>query len=204
MNPRHLAHLTDRLFVFTGDQPGAGEVTLSALEYLPSACHTIVPGYATAHWTDVVADCASSLAPVMIEFLTGKPNGQHINQTSLAEGMGEVADVSYQIRGTGAPLVLLPLSLAPSGWDPLLEKLSDHFCTIVLGGAELGILPILEHRGRAVGYLRLVRNLFEEIELKPGERVLDVGCGSGVIDRWLAQRTEARIRSVAWTLMRTF
>jgi SAM-dependent methyltransferase len=128
----------------------------------------------------------------MIEFLTGKPNEQRNNRTSLTEGVGEVAEVSYQIRGTGEPLVLLPLSLAPSGWDPLLEQLSAQFCTIVLGGAELGILPFLEHRGRAVGYLRLIRNLFEEIELKPGERVLDVGCGSGVIARWVAQRTEGQ------------
>jgi SAM-dependent methyltransferase len=192
LNPRHVAHLADRLFVFTGDQPIAGEMTVSALEQLPTARHLIIPGYVTMHWTDVVAECAAHLAPAMIEFLTGTQNGQRTHYSSLPEGVGEVAGVSYHIRGTGEPLVLLPLSLAPSGWDPLVEQLSEQFCTIVLGGVELGVMPFLEQRGRAVGYLRLIRNLFEEIELKPGELVLDVGCGSGVIERWVAHRTQGQ------------
>ena len=31
--------------------------------------------------------------------------------------------------------------------------------------------------------------MINETRLLPGERVLDVGCGSGSLDRWLAQRT---------------
>ena len=56
----------------------------------------------------------------------------------------------------------------------------------------MGILPALEHRGRSASYRRLIRNLFVEIELKPGERILDVGCGSGVVDRWLVQQTNGQ------------
>jgi len=47
----------------------------------------------------------------------------------------------------------------------------------------------LEARGRTAGYLGVVRRLIEEAELRPGETVLEVGCGTGVLDRWLARHT---------------
>src|SRR5262249_20138771 len=34
--------------------------------------------------------------------------------------------------------------------------------------------------------------LIEETELQPGERILEVGCGTGVLDRWLARRTDGK------------
>jgi SAM-dependent methyltransferase len=69
-----------------------------------------------------------------------------------------------------------------------VPRLSDQYCTITLSGAALGALAILEARGSAVGYLRMVSTLLEEAQLRPGEAVLEVGCGSGVLDRWLARR----------------
>jgi ubiquinone/menaquinone biosynthesis C-methylase UbiE len=44
----------------------------------------------------------------------------------------------------------------------------------------------------------MVRNLVEEAHLQPGEKVLDVGCGTGVLDRWLYRHTggENRITAV--------
>ena len=35
----------------------------------------------------------------------------------------------------------------------------------------------------------MVRTLLKEVQPRPGEAVLEVGCGSGVLDRWLARRT---------------
>jgi hypothetical protein len=47
---------------------------------------------------------------------------------------GEIAGISYRIHGSGDPLVLLPLWLAPSQWDPLVRRLSQEYSTITLGG----------------------------------------------------------------------
>jgi ubiquinone/menaquinone biosynthesis C-methylase UbiE len=51
------------------------------------------------------------------------------------------------------------------------------------------MIASLETRGHTAGYLRVVGNLIDATELQSGERVLEVGCGTGVLDRWLARRT---------------
>jgi SAM-dependent methyltransferase len=85
--------------------------------------------------------------------------------------------------------VLLPLSLASSQWDPLLSRLSTRCRTVTLGGAELGFLAMLESRGHAAGYRGVIQRIVEAVHLRPGEEILEVGCGSGVLDRWLARYT---------------
>jgi SAM-dependent methyltransferase len=93
----------------------------------------------------------------------------------------------------------LPLWLAPSQWNPLLPVLSEHYCTITLSGAEVGFVSVLETRGRS-GYLRVVRSVLDEVPLQPGDNILEVGCGSGVLSRWLAHRTEKANPIVAMDL----
>lgn len=48
------------------------------------------------------------------------------------------------------------------------------------------MVAYLEVRGR-LGYLGAVRSLMEAVQVRPG--VLEVGCGSGVLIRWLARQT---------------
>jgi SAM-dependent methyltransferase len=87
------------------------------------------------------------------------------------------------------PLLLLPLGLSPSQWEPLLAELGRHCCTIVLAGPHVGMVPMLEGRGQAPGYSRMLHTLVQEIGLRPGERVVEIGCGTGVLTRWLAGHT---------------
>ena len=98
--------------------------------------------------------------------------------------------------------MLLPLGVAPSQWEPLVPRLSERYCTITLGGASLGMVGSLEARGRTAGYLGVVRHLLEEARLQPGETVLEVGCGTGVLDRWLARHTGGANRVVGLDISR--
>ena len=89
---------------------------------------------------------------------------------------------------SGPPLVLMPLSLAPSQWEPLIATLSARYCTISLGGPLLGVVGILEERGPS-NYLTMVKSLLDLMDIRPNEVVLEVGGGSGVIIREIARRT---------------
>jgi hypothetical protein len=94
-----------------------------------------------------------------------------------ADEAGEVAGITYRVWGSGPPLVLLPLALAASQWDPLLPALTAGYATVALGGARLWPMTTLEQRARG-GYGAVVRALIAEVAPRPGERLLEAGCGS--------------------------
>ena len=77
-----------------------------------------------------------------------------------------------------------------------MPQLTKQHCTITLSGPALGMIGSLEARGHTAGYLGVVSRLIDEAQLAPGEVLLEVGCGSGVLDRWLARRTGGSNRIV--------
>jgi ubiquinone/menaquinone biosynthesis C-methylase UbiE len=197
IDPSALGALASRLLVLTGDQERRAEVVRRVMANVPDATLTALRNYSALGWTDVVADRTDEIGSAMMDFLERIDQRQENKGVPLSEGDGDVAGISYRILGSGPPLVLLPLDFAPSQWEPLLPRLSQGYCTITLGGAELGAVGMLEARGAAPGYLGVVRGLLEEVQLRPGEAVLDAGCGTGVLDRWLARRTSRGNRIVA-------
>jgi ubiquinone/menaquinone biosynthesis C-methylase UbiE len=187
-DPQTVEHLAAKLLAVTGDRGRIAEAMRGALNRLPGAQLVSLRDYEIFAWSDVAAERTREFGAAMLQFLA-RVSPAAGGSVVLREGAGEVAGISYRIRGAGPPLLLLPFFLAPSQWEPLVPLLSEQYCTITLGGAALGAVAILEARGRAVGYLQMVRTLLEEAQLHPGEAVLEVGCGTGVLDRWLARRT---------------
>jgi ubiquinone/menaquinone biosynthesis C-methylase UbiE len=185
LDTRTLAPLGERLLVVTGDRgPGARRVQ-AGLPDLPLATTVVLDGYAGLTWSDIAAERGDGIFAAIRNFLCCRGE---LRPAPLPEQGGEIAGISYRIRGVGAPLVLLPLDLSPGQWEPLIPALAADYCTITLGGALLGSVASLEERGRS-GYMAIVRGLLDALAIVPGESVLEVGCGSGVIMRELARRT---------------
>jgi ubiquinone/menaquinone biosynthesis C-methylase UbiE len=113
-----------------------------------------------------------------------------VADAGVAPGEGEIEGVAYRSSGSGPALLLLPLSLARSQWDPIVRLLSERYTVIVAGGAFLGMVPTLEARMRG-GYRTVVTNVLDTARPLGGESVLEVGCGSGAIARHIATRTTA-------------
>lgn len=180
--------LTDRVLFISGDSgPGADSVP-RALEDLPKAKSYRLRDYADSAWADAIADRRAEIAPVLLAFLSDIDVPPASYESKTKADSGSVAGITYQIRGNGPPLVLLPLTLARSQWDPLFDELASYYTVIRLGGASLGIIPSLEARMRG-GYQTVVRNVVDAARPRPGERILEVGCGSGAVIRWLANHT---------------
>jgi len=192
LDTRTLAPLGERLLVVTGDRgPGARRVQ-AGLPELSLATVVVLDDYAGLTWSDIAAERGDSIAAAMKEFLShydARSNG------GMPQQEGQIAGISYRARGAGTPLVLLPLDLSPGQWEPLIPTLAANYCTITLGGALLGSVASLEERGRS-GYMAVVRTLLDALAIMPGESVLEVGCGSGVIMRELARRTAGANRLI--------
>jgi 2-polyprenyl-3-methyl-5-hydroxy-6-metoxy-1,4-benzoquinol methylase len=198
-----LGALASRVLVLTGDQGTPAEAISKAMAARPEASIITLNDYYGHPRADLLTDRAEDIGGAMLAFLARMDQLHAVKPVRLRAQEGELDGISYRIQGAGAPLVLLPLGLAPSQWEPLLPRLSAQYCTLTLGGAILGSVASLEARGRSTGYLGVVRNLIAEIHLHPGETILDVGCGSGVLDRWLARHTGGAHRITAVDIHRT-
>ena len=197
MEPNILGPLASRLLVISGDQGRPAERARRVVMNLPEATlHILRDNISPTPYTDLAVERTDEIGAAMTDFLARIDQRKGIRTVALSAVMGELAGIFYRVQGAGSPLVLLPLSVAPSQWEPLLPQLTKQHCTITLSGPALGMVASLEGRGRTAGYLSVVGKLLEAAHLEPGEVVLEVGCGTGVLDRWLAHRTGGANRIV--------
>ena len=189
--PQAVQACSERLLIIVGDQGPPAAMVEQAVKTLSGASVVTLSRYLSPPWADVVVDRTADVENALMGFLNA-PHRQRIEAVQVQPQEGDIAGITYRVQGSGVPLILLPLNLASTQWEPLLLRLSEQYCTITLSGPELGFMPVLETRGQSWGYLSVVRTLMDEVYLQSGETILDVGCGSGVVDRWLARHTKQR------------
>jgi SAM-dependent methyltransferase len=187
LDPGELAGLAARMLAVVGDRGPTAEGTAKLLADLPNAASHILRSYEYLPWSDIASERGAEISTAMLDFLDRFKQGKSVTAT-LPRQQGEVAGISYRIRGAGPPLVLMPLDLAPAQWEPLIPQLCERYCTISLGGPALGAVSLLEARGRS-SYMGVVRALLDAVQVRPGEAILEIGCGSGVVLREIARRT---------------
>src|SRR5262245_58551372 len=165
LDPSDLRAVASRLLVFTGDQGARPERLRRFLADLDGSTSVALADCLGETWSDVAADRTQEVGASMLELLRRVDAHDPIKAVALAEREGEVEGIDYRVRGAGAALVLFPLALAPSQWEPLIPMLAAHYCTITLGGAALGMVAYLEARGR-LGYMDAVRSLIQAIQVR--------------------------------------
>ncbi|MBT6427479.1 MAG: class I SAM-dependent methyltransferase, partial [Rhodospirillaceae bacterium] len=185
-----VAPVGDRLLVVYGDGGAGVEAVALAAPDLPNARTHCLQDFAVLTWTDVFAERGDEIMPPWLDFLAAAEAGSAASTLQLGTTEGEVAGITYRAKGSGPAVVLLPMLLSASQWEPIIDRLAQDYCVISLGGRFLGGVSFIDGRGRDRGYLRAVRSHVDEIDIQPGESILDVGCGPGTLDRWLARYTK--------------
>jgi len=115
LDPGELAGLAARMLAVAGDQGPTAEGTAKLLADLPNAASHILRGYEYLPWSNIASERGAEIGTAMLDFLDRFEQGKWVTAT-LPMGEGEVAGISYRIRGAGPPLVLTPLDLAPAQW----------------------------------------------------------------------------------------
>ena len=191
LDPGPFAAVAARTVMIAGERGMTAEVTARAEPRLPGSRRIVLPHYDAPGWADVVADQTAAI----VGALRGLPGAAAV--PDLAETSGIHAGIAWQAHGKGPALMLLPFFLAPSQWEPAIPDLARDFTVIVLGGRHLGGVAALEDRARGPSYAGMINTMFDEMAPAAGETILDVGCGSGALDRLLARRFGAANRITA-------
>jgi SAM-dependent methyltransferase len=182
LDPAPFAAVSARTIMISGARGMTAEVTARAEPRLPGSRRVVLADYEAPGWADVVADRTDVIVDAM-RGLTGTAT-----VPDLKPGPGVHAGITYQVHGHGPALMLLPFFLAPSQWEAAIPELARQFTVIVPGGRHLGGVAALEDRASGPSYAGMINTMFDTIAPAAGETILDVGCGSGALDRMLARR----------------
>ena len=150
-------------------------------------CFELPPEYDAQPWSDPVTDQPTMIREAFSRLAAAAP----IAAVELPNGEREVEGVRVSVDGSGPPLALLPSGFWPNQWDAAVSLLAADFTVVRLGGRHLGWVAGLEQRAAEPGYVAMVDLLFERLAVSRGDRVLEVGPGTGALMRQLARRAGA-------------
>ncbi|HEY3909146.1 MAG TPA: methyltransferase domain-containing protein [Stellaceae bacterium] len=190
LDPAPFADLAGRVLMIAAERGPSATAVERATGRLPAAERVTLAGYeAPGSWADAVADRGDEISRSMIAFLSRLSAPGHAAQAPRQiEAEGTHAGITFRICGSGPVLILMPFYLAPSQWEPAIARLSREFTVVVLGGPHLGGVASLEDRAGMRSYQAMFHALIDRIAPRPGEAVLEVGCGAGSLVRLLARR----------------
>lgn len=184
------SHMITKLLIIIGEK--SYRIVERGINRFPDIAQHILPDFGHAPWTDVIKERTDEIETALRDFIERIDHSDNYDRVKIAEGRGEYADLVYEVQGRGTPIVFLPMALSPSQWKPLLPRLAEHYCVINVGGPAIGYALSMEERGNSPGYMKLFSDLIDNMSIQEGENILDIGCGTGALDRYLAQLTERK------------
>ena len=194
INPAAFAPLGENVMVLAGESGIPTGTADAAAPGMPDARQIRLAGYAATAWSDIAVERPDSLCDEMVRFLKDRSPPP---TPGLAPSSGEAGGVTYRVLGAGPPLVLTPFFLAASQWEPVLERLAENFTLIVLGGAHIGGVAMLEDRASLPSYGDMLASLVNRMNIPNGAGVLEVGCGPAALCRQvLANRPDVSVTGV--------
>jgi hypothetical protein len=155
LDPSALGALGARLQIIAGEQGRPAAMVRDAVTTLPEATVVWLSGYFSPPWADVVADCTADVETALLNILAR----DQLQKDRAVQGsvQGAVAGITYHSQGEGPPLVLLPLSLASSQWDPCCRDSARGVARSCLAAlswvfwpapvASLGIIDVMRKAG---------------------------------------------------------
>ncbi len=194
--PAGIEHLDIPSLVIAGDQGAPAKLAADLAGKMPSSELANLKGYSSPMWADTIADRQADVTSFLMDFLRRRQHDTNLPVVSLENTQGTVGGIRYKVTGSGPPLVLFPLSLAPSQWAPIRDELAQEFCVIDLGGAHVGAVSMLEARAKS-GYGKMLGQLVQAASLNSGDQILEVGCGTGALARFISRATEGQSSIVA-------
>jgi SAM-dependent methyltransferase len=184
-----LAPVGKRVMFIRGDRGPAAPVVPRLVTLLTEASVVTLKGYEDVLWGDMMAERTNEASEAMLSHLAAAQDIEPLPGIDPREGEGWIEDIWFRMDGSGPPLVLFPIGLSPSQWEPLIPRLREQYCTITLGGPLLASAGNLEERARMPWYRGMLRNLLAVANPQPGDAILEVGCGCGAVTRFAAEYT---------------
>ena len=175
--------------VVTGDSGDITDFVMRAVAGKEISEHIILKKYNPKVWSDIASERSEQLLFGIMDFLQNIDKMVKHKRVIGQIDQGEVKEINFRVQGEGPPLILFPLGLAASQWDPILGKLSEKYYTITVSGLHTEPTSLLEIRCGTIGYRRVLNSMLDECSLRPGLNILEIGCGTGAVARWLAEQT---------------